>query len=63
MKYLAEIHIKNQHTGEFNQGTYCRSFDDLDALRTWAKSTGKPGDELLVLRNGDKLANAKRIVI
>lgn len=63
MKYLAEVHIKNVYTGKFDQGTYARSFDDLDTLREWAKSVGKTGDELMILRNGDKLGNARKIII
>ena len=57
MKYLAQVSIQN------NGGCDRFNSDDLDAIRIWAKSVGKPGDELTIVRNGDTLKNARRIII
>jgi hypothetical protein len=57
MKYLAQINIKN------NGGCYRFSADSLDEIRAWAKATGKAGDVLTILRNGDKLKNARVITL
>lgn len=63
MKYLAEVHIKNTYTGKFDQGTYAKSFDSLDEIRAWAKSVGKPGDELVIMKNGDKIGSARKFTL
>lgn len=57
MKYLAQINIKN------NGGCYKFSSDSLDEIRAWAKKTGKEGDTLLILKNGDKMGNAKTFTL
>lgn len=57
MKYLAQVTIQN------NQGCYRFNSDSLDAIRSWAKSVGKPGDELMIVRNGDTMANARKFII
>lgn len=57
MKYLAQVTIKN------NGGCFRFNSDSLDEIRGWAKRVGKPGDELMIVRNGDKLANARCITI
>jgi len=46
MKYLAQINIQN------NGGTFRTQSDNLDDIRAWAKRLGKPGDKLLIVRNG-----------
>lgn len=63
MKYLAEVHIKNTYTGKFDQGTYVKSSDSLDGISDWAKSVGKPGDELFIVKNGDKMGNARTFIL
>lgn len=63
MKYLAEAHIKNTYTGKFDQGTYVKSSDSLDGIRDWAKSVGKPGDELFIVKNGDKIGNGRTFIL
>lgn len=57
MKYLAQISIKN------NGGCYRTQSDSLDYIREWAKSTGKQGDTLLILKNGDKMGNARTFTL
>lgn len=57
MKYLAQVTTQN------NQGCYRLNSDSLDEIRAWAKSVGKPGDELMIVRNGDTLANARKFTI
>lgn len=57
MKYLAQINIKN------NGGCYKFSSDSLDEIRAWAKKNGKEGDTLLILKNGDKMGNAKTFTL
>lgn len=63
MKYLAEVHIKNIYTGKFDQGTYVKRSDSLDEIRTWAKTVGKPGDELFIVKNGDKTRNGRTFTL
>lgn len=63
MKYLANILIKCQLTGQFSQGVYSNSFDDLDSLRAWAKSVGKPGDLLRIMKNGTSFAETGRELV
>lgn len=60
MKYLAQVTIFRNGT---NQGCYRFNSDSLDAIRDWAKSVGKSGDELMIVRNGDTLANARKLTI
>lgn len=55
--YLAQITIQN------NKGCYRLNSDSLDEIRAWAKSVGKSGDELMIVRNGDNLKNARIITI
>lgn len=55
--YIAEIIIQN------NGGSFHKVFDTLDQVRAFAKEVGKHGDLLRVMRNGDKLANAREITI
>jgi len=57
MTYLVNIVCAN------NGGTFSSSFDSLDEIRAYAKANGTKGDELVILRNGDCLKNAKRIII
>jgi len=57
MKYLVNIVCKN------NGGTFSTSVNTLDEIREYAKKNGAAGDELVILRNGDCLKNAKRLVI
>lgn len=63
MKYLAEVHIKNTHTGKFDQGTYVKSSDSLDEIRQWAKTVGKTGDKLFIVKNGDKIINGRTFTL
>lgn len=63
MKYLAEVHIKNQYTGKFDQGTYVKSSDSLDEIRDWAKGVGKSGDELFIVKNGDKISSGRTLTL
>lgn len=44
-------------------GTYHKVCETLDEVRAFAKANGKPGDKLTILRNGDKLENARVIII
>lgn len=44
-------------------GTYHKVCETLEEVRAFAKANGKPGDKLTILRNGDKLANARVIII
>lgn len=60
MKFLAQVTILHAGT---NQGCFRFNSDDLNAIREWAKSVGKPGDELMIVRNGDTLKNAKYLTI
>lgn len=53
MKYLAQISIKN------NGGCYRTQSDSLDDIRQWAKAKGNHGDELIIVKNGDKMSNAR----
>jgi len=55
--YLAQVTIQN------NQGCYRLNSDSLDEIRAWAKSVGKAGDELIIVRNGDKFSNARKFTI
>ena len=55
--FLVNIVCKN------NGGTFSTSVDSLDEVRAYAKKNGNTGDELVILRNGDCLKNAKRIII
>lgn len=55
--YLAQVTQQN------NKGCYRLNSDSLDEIRTWAKSVGKAGDELMIVRNGDSLKNARKIII
>ena len=55
--YLAQITTQN------NGGCYRKQDDSLDDIRTWAKSVGRSGDSLMIMRNGDKLANARHFTI
>lgn len=57
MKYLAQVTKKN------NGGCFRFNSDSLDEIRKWAKSVGTAGDELMILRNGDKLGNARKFII
>lgn len=57
MKYLAQINIKN------NGGCYRFNSDSLDEIRSWAKATGKTGEQLMIVRNGDNIKNARIITI
>ena len=57
MKYLAQVTQQN------DKGCFRFNSDSLDAIREWAKSVGVAGDELMIVRNGDKLANARKMVI
>ena len=61
MKYLAQINIKTQYGAD--GGCYKFQADSLDDIREWSKSIGKPGDELMVMRNGDKIGNARKFTI
>ena len=56
MKYLAQINTASGGCYRFNS-------DSLDEIRTWAKAIGKAGDVLTILRNGDKLKNARVITL
>lgn len=53
--YIVDISSKS--------GTFHKVVDSLEEVRAYAKANGKPGDTLTILRNGDKLANARVIVI
>jgi hypothetical protein len=55
--YITEIIIQN------NGGSYRALLDSLDQVRAFAKENGRVGDMLRVLRNGDKLGNAREIII
>lgn len=55
--YLAQVTTQN------NGGCFRKQADSLDDIRTWAKSVGRPGDSLTIMRNGDKLANARHFTI
>lgn len=55
--YLAQVTIQN------NQGCYRLSSDSLDDIRVWAKSVGRSGDQLMIVRNGDKMSNARTFTI
>lgn len=55
--YLAQVTIQN------NGGCFRKQSDSLENIRTWARSVGRPGDSLMIMRNGDKLANARHFVI
>ena len=55
--YLAQVTIQN------NGGCFRKQADSLDDIRVWAKSVGRPGDSLMIMRNGDKLANARHFTI
>lgn len=57
MKYLAQINIQN------NGGCYRFNSDSLDEIRSWAKATGKTGEQLMIVRNGDNIKNARIITI
>lgn len=57
--YLAQITIQ----GKSQNGCYRLNSDSLDDIRAWAKSVGKSGDELMIVRNGDSLKNARVITI
>ena len=57
MKYLAQVTQQN------NQGCYRLNSDSLDEIRAWAKKVGKPGDELMIVRNGESLKNARKFII
>lgn len=57
--YLAQITIQ----GKSQNGCYRLIADSLDEIRVWAKSVGKSGDELFIMRNGDKAANGRTIII
>jgi hypothetical protein len=46
-----------------SQGTYHAVCDTLDDVRAYVKANGKPGDKVTILRNGDKLGNARVIII
>ncbi len=59
MKYLAQITIQ----GQSKNGCYKFQSDSLDEIRAWAKSVGKAGDELLIMKNGDKLGNARTFTL
>lgn len=56
MKYLAQI---TEATG----GCYRFNSDSLEEIRAWAKATGKTGEILTILRNGDSMKNARVITI
>lgn len=60
MKYLAQVTILHSGT---NQGCYRFDSDSLDAIREWAKSFGKPGDELLIQPNGKNGSAARKFII
>lgn len=55
--YLAQVTTQN------NQGCYRFNSDSLNGIRVWAKSVGKTGDELMIVRNGDQLKNARKFII
>lgn len=55
--YLVDVVIQN------NGGTFHKCCETLEEVRAYAKQVGKPGDLVRILRNGDKLANAREIVI
>lgn len=55
--YLVDVVIQN------NGGTFHKCCETLEEVRAYAKQAGKPGDLVRILRNGDKLANAREIVI
>ena len=57
MKYLAQVTIQN------NGGCYRFSSDSLDAIRVWAKSVGKAGDELFIMPNGKTVADGRTFSI
>lgn len=57
MKYLAQVTQQN------NQGCFRLNSDSLDEIRAWAKKVGKAGDELMIVRNGEPLKNARKFVI
>lgn len=55
--YLAQVTVQN------NQGCFRLNSDSLDEIRAWAKRVGKTGDELMIVRNGDKIGNARKFTI
>jgi len=57
MKYLAQVTQQN------NKGCFRFNSDSLDVIRNWAKSVGVTGDELMIVRNGDKLSNARTFTL
>lgn len=56
MKYLAQI---TESTG----GCYRFNSDSLDDIRDWAKKIGKKGETLTILKNGDKMSNARTFIL
>ena len=59
--YIAQINIKTIYGAD--GGCYKLIAESLDEIREWAKRTGKAGDVLTVMRNGDKIGNARKIII
>lgn len=59
MEYLAQITIQ----GQSKNGCYKFQSDSLDEIRTWAKRIGKPGDELLIMKNGDKISTGRTFTL
>ena len=57
MKYLAQVTIQN------NGGCYRFNSDSLDAIRAWAKSVGKAGDELFIMPNGKTAAEGRTFTL
>jgi hypothetical protein len=57
MKYLAQVTIQN------NGGCYRFNSDSLDAIRVWAKTVGKAGDELFIMPNGKTTAEGRTFVL
>lgn len=57
MKYLAQVTIQN------NGGCYRFNSDSLDAIRAWAKSVGKAGDELFITPNGKTAAEGRTFTL
>ena len=55
--YIAEIILHG------NQGSFHKVLNSLEEVRQFARAVGSKGDLLRVLRNDDKLANAREIVI